>query len=113
MAKEGVFDDLDIALSWHPANHNEIVSFSSLAVNSIKFRFKGITAHAAAPYLGRSALDAVEIMNVGANYLREHVVDSVRLHYCITRGGSVPNAVPADAEVWYVHQNARKWKGKY
>ena len=103
MAKEGVFDDLDIALSWHPANNSEVVRFSSLAVNSIKFRFKGITAHAAmAPYLGRSALDAVELMNVGANYLREHVVDSVRLHYCITNGGEVPNAVPADAEVWYM-----------
>ena len=103
MAKEGVFDDLDIALSWHPANNTEVVRFSSLAVNSIKFRFKGITAHAAmAPYLGRSALDAVELMNVGANYLREHVVDSVRLHYCITNGGEVPNSVPADAEVWYM-----------
>lgn len=103
MAKEGVFDDLDIALSWHPANNNEVVRFSSLAVDSIKFHFKGITAHAAmAPYLGRSALDAVELMNVGANYLREHVEDSVRLHYCITNGGQVPNAVPADAEVWYM-----------
>lgn len=103
MAKEGVFDDLDIALSWHPANNSEVVRFSSLAVNSIEFRFKGVTAHAAmAPYLGRSALDAVELMNVGANYLREHVEDSVRLHYCITNGGQVPNSVPADAEVWYM-----------
>lgn len=103
MAKEGVFDDLDIALSWHPANHNEVVNFSSLAVNSIKFRFRGVTSHAAmAPHLGRSALDAVEIMNVGANYLREHVEDSVRIHYCITNGGAVPNSVPADAEVWYM-----------
>lgn len=103
MAKEGVFDDLDIVLSWHPANNNEVVRFSSLAVDSIKFRFKGITAHAAmSPHLGRSALDAVELMDIGANYLREHVEDSVRIHYCITNGGQVPNAVPADAEVWYM-----------
>ena len=103
MAAEGVFDDLDACLSWHPANHNEVVTFSSLAVKSIKFKFKGIAAHAAmAPHMGRSALDAVEIMNVGANYLREHVEDSIRLHYCITNGGAVPNSVPADAEVWYM-----------
>lgn len=63
-----------------------------------------MTSHAAiaAPHLGRSALDAVEIMNVGANYLREHVKNSVRIHYCITNGGAVPNSVPADAEVWYM-----------
>ncbi len=103
MAVEGVFDDLDVALSWHPANHNEVITFSSLAVKSIKFKFKGIAAHAAmAPHMGRSALDAVEIMNIGANYLREHVEDSIRLHYCITNGGMVPNSVPADAEVWYM-----------
>lgn len=103
MAAEGVFDDLDACLSWHPANHNEVVTFTSLAVKSIKFKFKGIAAHAAmAPHMGRSALDAVEIMNVGANYLREHVEDSIRLHYCITNGGAVPNSVPAEAEVWYM-----------
>ena len=103
MAAEGVFDDLDACLSWHPANNSEVVTFSSLAVKSIKFKFKGIAAHAAmAPHMGRSALDAVEIMNVGANYLREHVEDSIRLHYCITNGGAVPNSVPADAEVWYM-----------
>lgn len=103
MAAQGVFDDLDACLSWHPANNSEVVTFSSLAVKSIKFKFKGIAAHAAmAPHMGRSALDAVEIMNVGANYLREHVETSVRMHYVITNGGLVPNSVPADAEVWYM-----------
>lgn len=103
MAKEGVFDDLDAAYSWHPTFENTIWGCSFLAMNSMKFRFKGKSAHAAAaPHDGRSALDAVELMNVGANYLREHVVDAVRIHYCITNGGAVPNSVPADAEVWYM-----------
>ena len=103
MAAEGVFDDLDACLSWHPANNSAVVNFGSLAVKSIKFKFKGTAAHAAvAPHMGRSALDAVEIMNVGANYLREHVETSIRLHYCITNGGQVPNSVPDNAEVWYM-----------
>ncbi|SHK76093.1 aminobenzoyl-glutamate utilization protein B [Hespellia stercorisuis DSM 15480] len=109
MAKEGVFDDLDIALSWHPEKLNQVIQYSSLAVKSVKFRFKGISAHAAmAPQLGRSALDAVEIMNVGANYLREHVVDTARIHYVITNGGKVPNAVPDDAEVWYMIRDQKQ-----
>jgi len=71
-------------------------------VNNIKFRFRGRTAHAAAnPETGRSALDAVELMNVGVNYLREHVIDAARLHYVITNGGGAPNVVPDDCEVWY------------
>ena len=102
MAKEKVFDDLDAAVSWHPAQMNTVWGCSFLAMNSLKFRFKGIPAHAAAaPDTGRSALDAVELMNVGANYLREHVIEKARIHYCITNGGSAPNTVPADAEVWY------------
>jgi len=102
MAKEKVFDDLDAAISWHPAQMNTVWGCSFLAMNSIKFRFKGIPAHAAAaPHTGRSALDAVELMNVGANYLREHVIEKARIHYVITNGGSAPNTVPADAEVWY------------
>lgn len=109
MAKEGVFDDLDIALSWHPEKLNQVVQYSSLAVKSIKFHFKGISAHAAmAPQLGRSALDAVELMNVGANYLREHVVDTARIHYVITDGGKVPNAVPDNAEVWYMVRDQKQ-----
>lgn len=71
-------------------------------MNSAVFHFHGVTAHAAAdPHHGRSALDAVELMNVGANYLREHVPTDVRIHYAITDGGSVPNVVPDRASVWY------------
>lgn len=102
MAKEKVFDDLDCAISWHPSSLNVVWGCSFLAMNSMKFRFKGTPAHAsAAPQAGRSALDAVELMNVGANYLREHVIDSARIHYVITNGGMAPNIVPDDAEVWY------------
>lgn len=102
MAGMGLFGDLDAAFGWHPSQLNAVSRASYLAVNSVKFRFKGRTSHAAmAPELGRSALDAVELMNVGANYLREHVSEKVRFHYCITGGGTAPNIVPADAEVWY------------
>jgi len=102
MAKEKVFDNLDAAIAWHPAQMNTVWGCSFLATNSIKFKFKGTPAHAAAaPHTGRSALDAVELMNVGANYLREHVMEKARIHYCITNGGQAPNTVPADAEVWY------------
>ncbi len=102
MARAGLFDDLDIALSWHPGSTNTPTAVSSLASDNVKFRFRGRTAHAAAnPETGRSALDAVELMNVGVNYLREHTPDSARLHYVITNGGGAPNVVPDDAEVWY------------
>lgn len=102
IAKEKVFDDLDACISWHPSFMNTIWGCDFMAMNSMKFRFKGIPSHAAAaPEAGRSALDAVELMNVGANYLREHVIDAVRIHYTITNGGGLPNTVPADAEVWY------------
>ena len=71
-------------------------------MNNIKFRFHGRTAHAAAnPETGRSALDAVELMNIGVNYLREHMIEQARIHYVITNGGGAPNVVPDDAEVWY------------
>ena len=102
MAQKEVFNDIDACLSWHPASMNVVWGCSFLAMNSIKFRFKGIPAHAAAaPQAGRSALDAVELMNVGANYLREHVIEKARIHYVITNGGMAPNIVPDSAEVWY------------
>jgi len=102
MARAGAFDDLDLAITWHPGSTNSVWAGSSLAVNNIKFRFKGRTAHAAAnPETGRSALDAVELMSVGVNYLREHVIDAARIHYVITNGGGAPNVVPDDCEVWY------------
>ncbi len=102
MARAGAFDDLDLAITWHPNSSNSVWAGSSLAVNNMKFRFRGRTAHAAAnPETGRSALDAVELMSVGVNYLREHVIDAARIHYVITNGGGAPNVVPDDAEVWY------------
>lgn len=102
MWKNGCFKDIDCALSWHPFDVNATWRSSSLSSFSVKFRFKGVTSHAAqAPHNGRSALDAVELMNVGANYLREHIIDSIRMHYVITNGGERPNIVPGSAESWY------------
>ncbi len=102
MARDGVFDGTDIMISWHPGETNGPQNSSALAMTSVKFRFKGKSAHAAAaPHMGRSALDAVELMNVGMNYMREHVVQEARIMYVITKGGEVPNNVPPDAEVWY------------
>lgn len=102
MGRAGAFDDLDAAFNWHPGYTNFASKGSMLGVQRMRFRFHGRTAHAAAmPYMGRSALDAVELMNVGVNYLREHVVDNVRIHYVITNGGEAPNIVPDKAEVYY------------
>ena len=102
MAREGLFDDLDAAFNFHPMYANAAMKGSMVGVNNLKFRFHGISAHAgASPHLGRSALDAVELMNVGVNYLREHVTSDVRMHYTITHGGDLPNVVPPEAEVWY------------
>ncbi|MDL2307816.1 amidohydrolase [Desulfovibrio sp. OttesenSCG-928-C06] len=102
MAKLGYFDGLDVALTWHPSDSTYVSAATMTALFSAKFRFKGITSHAgSAPANGRSALDAVELMNIGANYLREHMLDQDRLHYVITNGGLAPNIVPGDAEVWY------------
>ena len=104
MVREGVFDGVDIALTWHPATVNAVMSLSSLANYQVYFRFKGTPSHAAhSPHLGRSALDAVELMNVGVNYLREHVIDEARIHYAVTdTGGISPNVVQAEAEVLYL-----------
>ena len=102
MARAGVFDDLDCCLSWHPGSMNSVSTGSSTALNSAKFHFFGRTAHAAGdPHNGRSALDAVELMNIATNYLREHVPTDVRIHYVTTNGGGEPNIVPAEATVWY------------
>ncbi len=102
MAQAGAFDDLDVCLTWHPGGVNGLWAGSSLALNSAKFTFFGRTSHAAAsPHVGRSALDAVELMNVGANYLREHVIPDARIHYVITEGGGEPNVVPSRAQAWY------------
>ncbi|MGI6344745.1 MAG: GNAT family N-acetyltransferase [Bacillota bacterium] len=95
MVRDGLFDDVDISMTWHPGTDNVLWSASSLAMNSAKFTFHGRSSHAAGdPENGRSALDAVELMNVGANYLREHVSTDARIHYVITNGGGEPNVVP-------------------
>jgi len=102
MARDGVFDDLDAALSWHPSDSNIVWSNTSLAMNSFKVSFHGISSHAGgAPHLGRSALDGVLLMDVGVNYLREHVIQQARIHSVVTSGGQAPNVVPAYAQVWY------------
>ncbi|GAA4847197.1 M20 family metallopeptidase [Paenibacillus vulneris] len=104
MAREGVFDDADFALCWHPAPLNGIMPGQSLANYQVYYKFKGRSSHAAAsPHLGRSALDAVELMNVGVNYLREHIIQEARIHYAITNtGGTSPNVVQSQAEVLYL-----------
>jgi aminobenzoyl-glutamate utilization protein B len=102
MARAGAFDDLDAALNYHPGKMNAPSKGSAVGVYDLVFRFHGKTAHAGgSPHLGRSALDAVELMNVGVNYMREHVTSKVRMHYVITDGGDLPNVVPDHAEVWY------------
>ena len=95
LARDGYFDDCDISLTWHPGIFNQVVTGSSQSCTAIYFKFKGIASHAAsAPHLGRSALDAAELMNVGVNYLREHMEDSDRVHYAyIDAGGKAPNVV--------------------
>ncbi len=102
MARAGAFDELDAALTWHPGTISTPKLGSSNALNSLTFTFEGEAAHAAAaPDSGRSALDAVELLNTGVEYMREHISDDARLHYVITDGGDAPNVVPAEATVWY------------
>jgi len=102
MARAGAFEGLDAAFNFHPSRLNYAQKGSSIGAYDLKFRFHGRASHAGgSPHLGRSALDAVELMNIGVNYLREHVTSNVRMHYVITHGGDLPNVVPAEAEVWY------------
>jgi aminobenzoyl-glutamate utilization protein B len=102
MVRDGYYDDVDATLSHHPMKHNFAPLGSSLAVNSVKFHFHGVSAHAAAsPEQGKSALDAVELMNIGVNFMREHVIEKARVHYVIEKGGQQPNVVPPYARTWY------------
>jgi aminobenzoyl-glutamate utilization protein B len=103
MVKAGLFDDVDLSITWHPDIYNGILGNNILANIKVSFVFHGQSAHAAAdPFNGRSALDAVELMNVGTNYLREHIIPEGRIHYVITNGGGAPNVVPPEAESLYV-----------
>ncbi|MBI1900082.1 MAG: amidohydrolase [Planctomycetia bacterium] len=102
MVRDGLFDDCDVALHWHPGSSNTAGDSTNLARVAAKFRFYGKSTHAAgAPEQGRSALDAVELTNHAAEMLREHTPDFTRIHYVITSGGSAPNVVPEFAEVYY------------
>src|ERR1700688_2342460 len=103
MARAGVFSDVDVAISWHPSSFSGVNPANSLANTRIDFSFHGRASHAAAsPHLGRSALDAVELMNVGVNYMREHMPSDARVHYALLdAGGIAPNVVQAHARVRY------------
>jgi aminobenzoyl-glutamate utilization protein B len=102
MVRAGYFNGVDVCLSHHPGQVNTPGLRSSNAMNSVKFHFYGKSSHAASsPEQGISALDAVELMNIGANYLREHIIEKARIHYIIEDGGNQPNVVPDYARVWY------------
>ena len=104
MARDGIWKDLDSALTWHPDDVNEVVTGSSNSCIQVQYKFKGVASHAAgAPDRGRSALDAVELMNIGVQFLREHTSDDARIHYAITdAGGCSPNVVQPKASVLYM-----------
>ncbi len=102
MIRAGLLEGVDAVVSWHPGDLNQVTRATTLANNSAKFRFRGVSAHAAAaPDAGRSALDGVEAMNTMVNLMREHVPAETRIHYIITSGGKAPNVVPDFAEVYY------------
>ena len=104
MARDGAFDELDMALCWHPTYENSVITLKALANCGVKYVFDGTQAHAGeTPHLGRSALDAVELMNVGVQFLREHIPDDWRIHYAIVdAGGLSPNTVQGHAQVNYI-----------
>lgn len=102
MVRDGLFNGVDAVLSHHPSSMNAATLISSNAMNSVKFNFYGRAAHAAgSPDQGRGAIDAVELMNIAANYMREHIVQEARVHYVIEDGGHEPNVIPAYARSWY------------
>jgi aminobenzoyl-glutamate utilization protein B len=109
MTREGLFDDVDVALHWHPSAQNAASAAAALSNISAKFRFYGISSHAAgAPEKGRSSLDGVEAMNNMVNLMREHIPQETRIHYVITDGGKAPNVVPDFAEVYYYARHNRR-----
>ena len=114
MVRDGIFDDIDCAITWHPGTENGVISGSSLANIEIEYSFKGKSAHAASnPHVGRSALDALELMNVGANFLREHMIQEARIHYSIIDAGGVsPNVVQSFTKALYLEEHLKyhKWR---
>ncbi|MBQ6465667.1 MAG: amidohydrolase [Oscillospiraceae bacterium] len=109
LARDGLWKELDAALSWHPSDVNQTVTGTNTACTQVLYRFSGTAAHAAGePHVGRSALDAVELMNIGVQFLREHMTEDCRIHYAITDAGGVsPNVVQARASVLYMVRAAR------
>jgi len=102
MVRDGVFDGVDACVGHHPSSFNGARLKSGNAMNSVKFEFYGTASHAAgSPEMGVSAMDAVELMNIGVNYMREHVVQETRIHYVVEDGGHEPNVVPPYARSWY------------
>ena len=109
LVRAGLFNDLDAVIHWHPDDVNGVTTTSALANKSAKFKFYGISAHAAAqPDQGRSALDAVEAMDNMVNMMREHIPQETRIHYVITSGGKAPNVVPDFAEVYYYVRHPKR-----
>jgi aminobenzoyl-glutamate utilization protein B len=109
MVRAGLFNDVDIVIHWHPGAENSVTMTSALANKSAKFRFHGLSAHAAAsPEKGRSALDGVESFDYMVNMMREHVPQETRIHYVITNGGKAPNVVPDFAEVYYYVRHPKR-----
>jgi aminobenzoyl-glutamate utilization protein B len=109
LVRAGLFNDLDAVIHWHPDDVNAVSTTSALANKSAKFKFYGISAHAAAaPEQGRSALDAVEAMDNMVNMMREHIPQETRIHYVITNGGKAPNVIPDFAEVYYYVRHPKR-----
>jgi len=115
MAKDGVFDGLDAVIEWHPSTETSVGFERSISMNNFEVEFFGQAAHGAAdPWNGRSALDAVEMMNYGVNLMREHIYPTTRIHYVIPNAGDAPNVVPEYAKVWYyVRDTSRSNVEKY
>ena len=101
MARDGGFRDLDACLAWHPGSSSGVNNAGGSSLDSMVYEFFGRTAHGASAHAGRSALDGAVLMDVAANYLREHVPENVRIHSVIRDGGDAPNVVPAYAKIWY------------
>jgi aminobenzoyl-glutamate utilization protein B len=109
LVRAGLFNNLDAVIHWHPDDANAVTTTSALANKSAKFKFYGISAHAAAaPDQGRSALDAVEAMDNMVNMMREHIPQETRIHYVITTGGKAPNVIPDFAEVYYYVRHPKR-----
>lgn len=117
MAKAGLFDDLDVALEWHPTTETQVRNQPGRAMNNFEVEFFGQAAHGSSdPWNGRSALDAVELMNHAVNMMREHVMPTTRIHYVIPNAGEAPNVVPEYARAWYFvrdvdRESVENWYG--